>query len=79
MTLFSGFVRTTDGRKWSVAFWALSWDDAYAIGNIFGAKVDGKLIATYAHPSLAPFPCLPHLFAWYFDGRRIYDNENITP
>ena len=31
--IFSGVIRTTDGKKWSVGFEALSWEDAESLAE----------------------------------------------
>lgn len=73
--LFSGYFRTTDGRKWSVAFHALSWDDARSIASAFGVTVDGTLLKTYDAVTLDEVPSLAHFASWHVDGDRFYDED----
>ncbi len=78
MKLFSGYFKTSDGRKWSVAFRAHSWDDAFSLADLFGVTVEGTLVATYDADTGEEKPGVAHFAAWNCDGERFYQ-EVETP
>ncbi len=73
--IFSGMIKTTDGRKWSVGFDALSWDDAESIAAELCVGELGMSFGTTK--ALDPDPHNldepeSHFCAWHYrDGRFV--------
>ncbi len=66
MNLFAGSFKTTDGKKWGVAFRAHSWSDARAIAEQFQATVDGLVVRTLRKDEFEELPSVSHLAGWEF-------------
>ncbi len=70
MNLFAGSFKTTDGKKWAVAFRALSWDDARAIAEQCQVTVDGIIIQTLQADDLEEAPSVSYFTTWKFINNR---------
>ncbi len=69
-TIFGGYIKTTDRKKWWISFRALSWSDAYSIAEQCNASVDGVVLEEIGSRSGARGKPRSRLGAWEFDGER---------
>ena len=85
--IFAGIIKTTDGKKWSVGFEALSWEDAQSIAEALGVSELGISLGTMPTDGWGDLtwrdldeeqlnPPVPHLFAWHYRNGRIV-NEDV--
>jgi len=84
--IFSGVIKTTDGKKWSVGFEALSWEDAQSLAEDLGVNDLGISLGTTpaTHddpPDLSNMdkyqldPPESHFCAWHYrDGEFVNDD-----
>ncbi len=70
---------TTDGRRWSVAFRAHSWDDARSIAEQFQATVDGVIEDEFTADTLERVAPAQHLAGWEFRDERFLKSGEAKP
>ena len=85
--IFSGVFRTTDGKKWSIAFQALSWEDALSIGEAMGVSEIGISLgttpATHEDPprledALSLDAPVQHFAAWHYRNGRFVNEDRSS-
>jgi hypothetical protein len=75
--IFCGVIRTTDGSAWSVAFSALSWEDALSIGESMGVSDIGLSLGTMEDDSDELDAPVQHFAAWHYrEGRFINEDRS---
>jgi len=77
--IFAGIIKTTDGKKWSVGFEALSWEDAKSLAEDLGVDELGLCLGTTLAEDPDPYNLddpESHLFAWHYRNGRLV-NEDV--
>ncbi len=78
--IFSGIIKTTDGKKWSVGFQALSWNDAEFTAENLGVSELGLSLGTTGveptdgSPSNLE-PPVSHFCGWHYRGGKFVDES----
>lgn len=75
MKLFGGSFKTIDGKRWAVAFWAHSWEDAESIAETVGVQLDGMILGTFLDNNGEQLPLRSYFTTWEWDGQRIVEDD----